>query len=172
MEAVRNRQAYADQLAKSLSTDKKNTGMLTGAIADSLAAGMQTRDMDAVAAQLQIQTRQQTRNKAENDALAVQTMQTARTMSRMGIQSSDVSANLCRALQNHNSVKEINRLHQKMEDRKAGSMNDGNKDNDGKSSPGNAGAGGSGAGGSGGGNSGGGGSGAGGSSGGGSGGRK
>ncbi len=63
-----------------------------------LAAGMQAEDMDGIMAQLQVQTRQQTRNQAE--ALSLQTMQTARTMARMGIHSTDVSDTLCQALQN------------------------------------------------------------------------
>ena len=75
---------------------------MTRTVADSLAAGMKTEDMDAVIAQLQvqIQSRQQTRNKAEDVELAIQTMQTTRTMARLGVHSSDVSDTLCQALQN------------------------------------------------------------------------
>ena len=135
MEAVRNRYAYANEVAKSLSTDKKNADIMAHAIADSLAAGMQEKDMEAVSARLQILIRQQTRNRADNDSLAIQTMQTARTMTRMGMASFEVSDTLCRALQKNDGEGEINRLRRTMEDRKAES------DNGGNSSPGNAGSG-------------------------------
>ena len=43
MEIVRNRYAYAEQMARSLATEKKSVEAMGRAIADSLAAGMQTR---------------------------------------------------------------------------------------------------------------------------------
>jgi len=112
METVRSRYARADQLAKSLSDDKKSVDTMTKAIADSLTAGMKTGDMEAVMAQLQVQirSRQQTQNKAENTELAIQTIQTVRTMARLGIHSSDVSDTLCQALQNRYNNQEMKQL--------------------------------------------------------------
>ncbi|MBR9984387.1 MAG: hypothetical protein KFF68_00615 [Desulfosarcina sp.] len=112
METVRSRYAHANRLAKSLSDDKKSVDTLTTAVADSLAAGMKTEDMEAVMAQLQVQarSRQQTRNKAEDVELAIQTMQTTRTMARLGVHSSDVSDTLCQALQNRYTHQEIKQL--------------------------------------------------------------
>ncbi len=112
METVRSRYAHANRLAKSLSDDKKSIDTMTKTIADSLAAGMKTEDMEAVVAQLQVQTqsRQQTRNKAEDNELAIQTMQTTRTMARLGVHSSDVSDTLCQALQNRYTHQEMKQM--------------------------------------------------------------
>jgi len=112
METVRSRYAHANRLAKSLSDDKKSVDTMTKAVADSMAAGMKTEDMEAVMAQLQVQvqSRQQTRNKAEDVELAIQTMQTTRTMARLGVHSSDVSDTLCQALQNRYTHQEMKQL--------------------------------------------------------------
>ncbi len=156
METVRSRYANANRLAKSLSDDKKSVDTMTKAVADSLAAGMKTEDMEAVMAQLQVrvQSRQQTRNKAEDVELAIQTMQTTRTMARLGVHSSDVSDTLCQALQNRYTHQEMNQLRhqiakqahqasaQQIASRHAGSIGKG-----GNMGPGNSSAGGSGSGG-------------------------
>ncbi|CCK81380.1 hypothetical protein [Desulfobacula toluolica] len=112
MKAVQSRYAYANQFAKSLSDDKKNINAITQALADSLAAGMNTKDLETVRTQLQVRTqsRQQTKNKADNDQLAMQTMLTVRTMSRLGVRTSDVSDILCQSLQNQYSHQEIKQL--------------------------------------------------------------
>ena len=151
METVRSRYAHANRLAKSLSDDKKSVDTMTQAIADSLAAGMKTEDMEAVMAQLQVQSRQQTRNKAEDTELAIQTMQTTRTMARLGVHSSDVSDTLCQALQNRYTHQEMKQLRhqvakqahqasaQQIASQHAGSIGKG-----GNTGPGNSSAGGSG----------------------------
>ena len=108
MEAVRSRQAFSFQMARTLSRDPKTVDSLARTIADSLAAGMKSRDMDQIMAQLQAQTRQQTRDQAEE--LAMQTMQTTRTMARLRVQSSDVSDTLCQALQNRYTHQEMKQL--------------------------------------------------------------
>jgi hypothetical protein len=112
METVRNRYAYAEQMARSLSTEKKNVEAMRNAIADSLAAGMQTANLEAVRTQLQTQTqtRQQTRNRAEDDALAVQTMQTVRTMARLGINSPEIADILNQAIRNTYTHREMEQL--------------------------------------------------------------
>ena len=112
METVRSRYAHANRLAKSLSDDKQSIDTMTKAAADSLAAGMKTEDMETVVAQLQVQTRtrQQTRNKTEDDKLAIQTMQTTRTMARLGVHSSEVSDTLCQALQNRYTHQEMKQM--------------------------------------------------------------
>jgi hypothetical protein len=102
METVSNRYTYANQLAKSLSVGKKSQTTMTNVIADSLAAGMSAKDMDGLMHQLQLRTksRQQTQNKAIDDKLAIQTMQTVRSMARHGARSADVAETVGRALQN------------------------------------------------------------------------
>ena len=112
METVHNRYAHASRSAKSLSENKKSIETLTTAMADSMAAGMTVQDMEAVMAQLQVQVqnRQQTRNKEEDDQLAIETMQTVRTMARLGVPSSDVSDTVCQALQNQYTHREMKQL--------------------------------------------------------------
>jgi hypothetical protein len=184
METVRSRYTIASRLAKTLSDDKTNTVAMTHAIADSLAAGMTAKDMEALTSRLKAQTQQQTRNQAEH--LALETMQTTRSMARLGIHSADVSDTLGQALQNRYTWQEMKQLRnsmakqahqasaQQIAARHAGSIGKGG--NMGNSSPGGTGAGGGaggggaaggGAGGAGGGGAGGGGGGAGGGAGGG-----
>jgi hypothetical protein len=154
METVQNRYARANRYARSLSENPKSIGTLTTAMADSMAAGMTVQDMDAVMSQLQVQvrSRQQTKNKVENDQLAIQSMQTVRTMARLGIPSPDVSDTVCQALQNQYTHQEMKQLRhqiathasqqtpQQIANKHAGSIGKG--DNAG----GNSGAGGSGSG--------------------------
>ncbi|BBO68307.1 hypothetical protein DSCA_22370 [Desulfosarcina alkanivorans] len=162
METVRSRYAHAKRVARSLSDDDESVDTMTRAIADSMAAGMKARDMEPVMAWLQTRTRQQTQNKAETDALAVQTMQTVRTMARLGVPSSDVSDTLCQALQNQYTSQEMKQLRhqiasrasqaspQQTASRHAGAIGKGGSDSNGGSGSGAGGSGG-GAGGSGGG---------------------
>ena len=116
METVRNRYAYAEQMARSLATEKKSVEAIRSAIADSLAAGMQTTNLEAVRTQLQArtQTRQQARDRAEDEALAVQTMQTIRTMARLGVDSSEVADLLNQALRNAYTHREMEQLRQQI----------------------------------------------------------
>ena len=106
METVRSRFAHAHRLAKSLSDDDESIDTLTRAIADSLAAGMKTQQMEAV----QTQLRARTQNKAVSTELAIQTMQTVRTMVRLGVPPSEVSETLCQAVQNQYTHQEMERL--------------------------------------------------------------
>ena len=116
MESVRSRYAHASRLAKSLSDDKTSVDALTHLMADSMAAGMRAEDLEAVKAQLatQSRTRQQTRNRTEDDQLTIQTLQTARTMARLGIRSADVSDTLCQALQSRYTYSEMEQLRHHM----------------------------------------------------------
>jgi len=190
METVSSRYSYANRLAKTLSDDKASIDTLTHSIADSMAAGMKSRDMDVMINQLQTQSRQQTatRNRTEMDRLAIQTVQTIRTMARMGYDSSKVTSAVGQALRNQYTHQEMKQLrtsiakqsHQDLvrlvATQHAGSIGIGSNDGSaggsgaGGGSGSGSGSGGSGGGGSGGGGSGGGGSGGGGSGGGGSGG--
>lgn len=116
MQAVRSRYAHADRVARSLSRDTRNIGRMTHAVADSLAAGMSTEDLEAVRAQLQVQRHQQTRNQDRSEALALQTMETVRTMSQLGIRSKDVTDTVCRALRNAYTERQMEQLrHQAAE---------------------------------------------------------
>jgi uncharacterized membrane protein YgcG len=106
METVRSRHQYAYRMARSLSNDKKTTEIMARAIADCLTAGMPVQDMKRIAAQLQ--TRQQTKNQAKD--LSLQTMQTVRTMARLGAMPTDVSDTVCLALQHQYTSQQMKEL--------------------------------------------------------------
>jgi hypothetical protein len=101
MATMHSRYVQANRLAKTMSKEKQTVDTMTQVIADCLTAGMKAKDMETVMAQLRTQTHTQTKNKTENEKLAIQTMQTARTMARLGIRSSDVSDTLCQSLNNN-----------------------------------------------------------------------
>ena len=108
MEAVQNRQTQAHRLARMLTDDRKSKDVLAGTIADCLAAGMDVKDLDTVVGQLQVRTREQTRNQAKE--FSFRTMQTVRTMSRMGGATSDVSDAVCKALGNQYTSHQMEQL--------------------------------------------------------------
>jgi hypothetical protein len=97
MEKVRNRYRHAYQLARSLSDDKKANRPLAEAIADSQAAGMTDQELDTIMTRLRLHTRQKKQNQA--DDLSLQTMQTVRTMMRLGANPTDTSDAVCQGLQ-------------------------------------------------------------------------
>ena len=108
METVRNRHIQAHRLAKILDADGKNTAAITITIADSLAAGMNIEDLNIVAHQLKVRTREQNKNRTEE--LSLRTMQMARTMTRLGGGSSDVSGAVCKALDNQYTSQQMEQL--------------------------------------------------------------
>jgi len=114
LQAVHNRYAHANRMAKKLSSDNNTVDTLTHSIADSLAAGMRARDMEAITLQLKNQNKAQIKNKSEEDKLTTQTMLTTRTMARLGIHSSEVSDTICQALQNNYSYQEMEQLQYQM----------------------------------------------------------
>ncbi len=114
MERVRERYRYSYRQARSLSADRKTMEPVAEAIADSLAAGMTDREMDMIMSQLQVRTRQQTRNQA--DDLSLQTMQTVRSMVRLGAKSTDVSDTVSQALQNRYTARNMEQLRHRFAD--------------------------------------------------------
>ena len=114
MQTVHSRYARANRMARTLSSSQHTVDTMTHAIADSMAAGMQARDMEAIMLQLENRNKAQTKNKDETDKLAIQTLQTTRTMARLGIHSSDVSDSMCRALQNNYTHQEMEQLRHQM----------------------------------------------------------
>jgi hypothetical protein len=110
MERVQNRYSIASRNAKNLTADKARQTQLRNMIADGLAAGIREDDLDRIMEQLQERTRQMSRNKADEHALA--TMQNTRTMARLAVQSSSVADVVCAALQNRYSTREMQQLHE------------------------------------------------------------
>jgi len=114
METVRSRYAHAHRMAQALTEVEETVDTLTHSMADSMAAGMKTEDMQAVAEQVRTRQQTRTRNKAEHDQLAVQTMEAVRTMARRGLVSEDVSEALCQALQNRYTHREMKQLQKQV----------------------------------------------------------
>ncbi len=114
MERVRDRYSYSYQQARSLSADQKTNERVAEAIAGSLAAGITDQEMDMIMTQLQVRTRQETRNQA--DDLALETMQTVRSMVRLGAKSTDVSDTVCKALQNRYTARNMEQLRHRFAD--------------------------------------------------------
>lgn len=114
METVRNRYALADQMARSLSMDKSSIEAVSNTIVDSLTAGMQIADIEAVMAQLKNQTQGHIGNSAEVNELRVQTMQTMRTMARLRVNSEKIAETLNRALRNSYTHQEMHQLRQQI----------------------------------------------------------
>ncbi|WP_054691205.1 hypothetical protein, partial [Desulfosarcina cetonica] len=112
MEMVRTRYAAAHRMAAALPVDRARLKSVTQEVADSLAAGMQTADMNAVMAQLREHTRQQTRNQSTD--MALQTMQTVRTMAQLGIPSAEVAETVETALRNRYTYREMMQLRIQM----------------------------------------------------------
>ncbi|MBB5347292.1 hypothetical protein JWG42_14900 [Desulfoprunum benzoelyticum] len=119
MATVRNRYDYADRMAKSLATEPRRTETMRTAIVDCLATGMRPADLEAVRDRLQVrsQARQRTQNRAEDEALAVQTMLTVATMSRRGVRSPEVADIVGRALQQQYTYREMEQLRQRFANR-------------------------------------------------------
>ena len=114
MQTVHSRYADANRMAKKMSSDNNTVDALTHSIADSLAAGMKARDIEAIMLQLENQNKAQIKNKSEEDKLTTQTMLTTRTMARLGIHSPEVSDTICQALQNNYSHQEMEQLQHQM----------------------------------------------------------
>jgi hypothetical protein len=114
MQTVHSRYARANRMAKTMANDNHTVDKLTHSIADSMAAGMKAKDMEAIMLQLENQNKTQVKNKSKEDKLATQTMQTTRTMARLGIHSSEVSDTICLALQNNYSHQEMEQLQHQM----------------------------------------------------------
>ncbi len=108
MERVQNRHRNAHRIAKKLSDEKKPTDDLAPTIADCLAAGMNLAEMEKLANQLQTRARQRTKN--QDEEIQLQTMQTVRSMMRLGAGSTDTASIVEQALQNQYTARQMERL--------------------------------------------------------------
>jgi hypothetical protein len=108
MEQVRSRYSFAYEQAKKISLDSQQRSRLGDTLAQGLAAGMAEKDIEAVREQLQIRTRQMTRNRAED--LSLETCNTVRTMARLGVRSGLVEEVVREALQNNFQAREMKTL--------------------------------------------------------------
>jgi uncharacterized membrane protein YgcG len=114
METVQSRYVTANRMSKTLSVGKTSSKVMTRTIADGLTAGMHPEDIAAIVSQLQIQAHQLSRSEAE--MLAAETMNTVRTMARLGVDSTEVADALCQARRNRFTSLEMVQLRQQMVD--------------------------------------------------------
>ena len=112
MTRVGERYAYAHETADELGVGERARSRVAQSIADSLAAGMKTADVDAVADRIQTQTRKQT--KADDD-FCLQVMMTMEVMAQMGVQSQTASEMMQNVVQNQFSVAEMVQLRSRMQ---------------------------------------------------------
>ncbi len=108
MEQVRSRYSFAYEQAEKISLDRQQRSRLGDSIAQGLTAGMTEKDIEAVREQLQVRTRQMTRNRAEE--LSLETCNTVRSMARLGVRSGLVEEVVREALQNNFQAREMKTL--------------------------------------------------------------
>ena len=114
MQTVHSRYARANRMAKTMSNDKHTVDNIDTFHCRQSGCGNESQDMEAIMLQMAKQNKTQIKNKSEEDKLATQTMQTTRTMARLGIHSTEVSDTICQALQNNYSHQEMEQLQHQM----------------------------------------------------------
>ncbi len=97
MEKVQERYQTASQYAHQMDSDGKQARLLTGQIAESLAAGVTENHMGRMVRTL---TSQKTQNSGDATSLKIQTLMTIKTMARMGASSASVVDVVDNALRN------------------------------------------------------------------------
>ena len=96
MEKVMKRYQKASQYAGQINSEKEQSRILTGQIAECLSAGMTDNDIGRIGNSL----RKLKTQDSEKSSLEIQTMKTVKTMARTGARSSSVVAAVQEALQN------------------------------------------------------------------------
>ena len=112
MEQVRSRYAFASKQARAVTHDKAKINQMATILAGSLAAGMNHEDAGRMMQVLQ--ARAQNMTQTHSDELAMQTLMTARIMSRQGMQSQAVSDSVCQALQQGYNAQEMHNMRNTM----------------------------------------------------------
>jgi uncharacterized membrane protein YgcG len=112
LNAVRSRYGEARRLAASLTPDPVKAGEMRDLIADGLAAGIRTRDLEAVREGLNQRARET--EPAEFNDLCVETLAGLRDMARLGASSTAASETVGLALQQGYRVPEMARLRQEV----------------------------------------------------------
>jgi len=108
MVQVRSRYAFATMQAKAITNNRVRVQQMATILVGSMAAGMTPEDAHRIMQTLQERTRNMIRAQAEE--LALQTFMTARTMTRLGMQSMSVGDSLCQALQQGYTAQEMQNM--------------------------------------------------------------
>lgn len=109
MQKTCSRYEFAYRKTMDISRNKRQTKRLGNTIAEALAAGLRTEDIDRILDSVRERIRDH-KNK-ENKSLPEEAFNTARTMARLGVDSSKTAEVVCRALQNNFSAKEMKIMH-------------------------------------------------------------
>ncbi len=108
IEQTRGRYAYAYGKAKSIAPDEGKVSSLGNAIAEGMAAGMRSADVDAIAQRLQDRTR--TMATDQRSKLATQSFMTARDMTRQGVSPATGTDVVCQALERSWQYRDMEKL--------------------------------------------------------------
>ena len=106
MEKVMERYQKASQYAGQINSEKEQSRILTGQIAECLSAGMTDNDIGRIGNSL----RKLKTQDREKSSLEIQTMKTVKTMARTGARSSSVVAAVQEALKNGYTREKMSRL--------------------------------------------------------------
>ena len=109
METVQARHSFAFQHAAKLTDEPTRAQHLGQVLAASLAAGLSKEDANTIMGQIQQQARSTNPNQAYS--LALESFQTARDVSRLGVSSQDVTGMITQALSKGFSHEDMQALH-------------------------------------------------------------
>ena len=112
MVQVRSRYAFATMQAKAITNNRVRVQQMATILAGSMAAGMTPEDADRIMQRLQERTRNMIR--AEAEELALQTVMTARTMTRLGMRSMSVGDSVCQALQQGYTAQDMQKMQNRI----------------------------------------------------------
>ena len=115
METVRERYQYTYRYARQITADPAQQKVLGKAMAQGLAAGMQSRDMERINAQVQERIRLRTCDDCPQ--LALESALAARDMVRLGVGSQNAGEVVCRALENGYGDPEMHRMRHQFRER-------------------------------------------------------
>lgn len=108
IEQTRERYAHAYGKAKNIAPDEEKVSSLGNVIAEGMAAGMRSADVDAIAQRLQDRTRTMARDQLHK--LATESFMTARDMTRQGVSPATGSDVVCQALERSWQYRDMEKL--------------------------------------------------------------
>jgi len=107
------RQEFASKFAAQFAAKKSISQQIEENVKESMAAGMKAEDIQALGSILNQNMQQNSTNLSQ---MAIEATETAKTMSRLGVQSSQVSGILSQAIQHNFTHQEMRQLRQSFKD--------------------------------------------------------
>jgi len=108
MQNVHNRYSYAYQRAMEITPSKSQLNIIAAAIAESLAAGINKKDIEQVMLGLQQRSRQ--KSIAQVEPLVKESFLSLKTMAHRGVSSVNATEVVCQALEQEYSFQEMNQM--------------------------------------------------------------